>query len=44
MEIIKKTPFKFDKLFCIASDCDKMSIDFLNNFINNNYNYFSKFY
>jgi len=35
MEIIKKTPFKFDKLFCIASDCDKMSIDFLNNFINN---------
>tara|TARA_Y100000389_G_scaffold174434_1_gene184373 strand:+ start:7009 stop:9315 length:2307 start_codon:yes stop_codon:yes gene_type:complete len=35
MDIIKKSPFKFDKLFCVASDCDMMTIDFLNNFINN---------
>lgn len=35
MDIIKNTPFKFDKLFCIASDCDMMTINFLNNFINN---------
>jgi hypothetical protein len=35
MDIIKNTLFKFDKLFCIASDYDMMTIDFLNNFINN---------